>query len=146
MVKVIFVQNFDHHKVGEIKEIPDGYARNFLFKRGFAKKATEQEVSQTKAIIDKIKKEEEALASKVQKIADKLSSKVVEISEEVNEDGHLYGSVSNKEIAKVLSEMGFEIEPANILAEHIKELGTHTVKVKVGHGVETEITVEVKRK
>lgn len=147
MVRVIFLENIEDNKVGDIKEVADGYARNFLFKRNIAKIATEEEVKNLESKIVKLKKEEEEKVKKASDLAKKLEKETVVLAEEVNEEGHLYGSVTNREIAEKLTEMKYEIEPGDIeVLDPIKELGEYTVNVKVGHGVETTIKVKIERK
>lgn len=147
MVRVIFLENLEDYKVGEVKEVPDGYARNFLFKRGLAKLATEAEVKNVEEKLAKLQKEEQKKVAEAQAVADKLSKKPIVIQEEVNDEGNLYGTVSNREVADKLVELGYEIDPANIeIEEPIKGIGKHEVLVKVGHGVETMIEVQVERR
>jgi large subunit ribosomal protein L9 len=146
MVKVIFLENIEDNKVGDVKEVADGYARNFLFKKEIAKLATDDEVKNLETKIAKLKKEEETKVKDTEKIAERLKKEKIILTDEVNEDGHLYGSITNREVADKLQEMKYEIEPADIeITEQIKELGEFPINVKLGHGVETEITIKVDR-
>lgn len=146
MVRVIFLENVEDYKVGDVKEVADGYARNFLFKRGLAKLATQSELEALESSIAKMKKEEEKRVQEAQKIADKLIKEKVVISEEVNEEGHLYGAVTGKEIAEKLETMGYDIDGSMVdIEEPIKEVGEYDVVVKAGHGVETTIKIKVER-
>lgn len=145
-MKVIFLQNVEDYKVGEIKEVAEGYARNYLFKRGLAEVATENKVKELEGQLTALKKTEEENIKKVQNNAKKLEKLDIVMTEEVNEEGHLYGSVGAKEIAEKISELGFEIDGSDIVIEEpIKLLGEHKIVVKLGHGVETEITVKIER-
>jgi len=145
-MKVIFIENHEDRKVGDVHEVADGYARNFLLPRGIAKVATEEEIKNLEGKIKKLQAEEEKHVSESQKIADKIAAETLVIVEEVNEEGHLYGSVTPKEIAEVLAEKGYEIDGADIVMEEsIHELGEFPVIVRTGHGVETEIKVKVER-
>jgi large subunit ribosomal protein L9 len=145
-MKVIFLENIEDNKVGDVKEVADGYARNFLFPRGVAKMATDEEVKNLEGKIAKLKKEEEGKVKEAEKVAAKLAKLKLVLTEEVNEEGHLYGSVANKEVADKLTEAGFEVESAQIeIEEPIKALGEHKINVKVGHGVEQEIVITVER-
>jgi large subunit ribosomal protein L9 len=146
MVKVIFLENIEDNKVGEVKEVADGYARNFLLRRGVAKVATDEEVKNLEGKITKLKKEEEGKVKEAEELGKKLAKKKFVLKEEVNEEGHLYGSVGNKEISAKFEEAGFEIESAQIeIEEPIKTLGDHDILVKVGHGVEQKIVITVER-
>lgn len=146
MVKVIFLENVEDNKVGDVKEVADGYARNFLFRKGIAKLASEEEIKNLEGKIAKLKKEEEGKVKEAEKLGEKLAKHKFVLKEEVNEEGHLYGSVGNKEVAEKMTEAGFEIESGQIeIEEPIKELGTHEILVKVGHGVEQKVTITVER-
>lgn len=147
MVKVIFLENVEDYKVGDIKEVAPGYARNFLFKNNIAKLATEEEVKNLETKIKELQKDEEKRVQEAQKTADKLAKEPVVIKEEVNDEGHLYGSVGAKEIADRLEELGYEeIGGEDIeIEETIKSLGEYEVLVKVGHGVETPVKIKVER-
>lgn len=145
-MKVIFLQNVEDYKVGEVREVAEGYARNYLFRRGLAEVASEQKVKELEGQITKLKKAEEENVKKSQANADKLQKAKIVMAEEVNEDGHLYGSVGSKEIAEKITELGFEVDGADIVIEEpIKELGEHEITVKTGHGVETAVKVTIKR-
>jgi len=145
-MKVIFIENHEDRKVGDVHEVADGYARNFLLPRGIVKVATEEEIKNLEGKIKKLQAEEEKHVAESQKIADKIAAETLVIVEEVNEEGHLYGSVTPKEVAEVLAEKGYEIDGADIVMEEsIHELGEFPVIVRTGHGVETEIKVKVER-
>lgn len=147
MVKVIFLENINEHKVGDIKSIPDGYARNFLIPKGIAKLATDAEVKNIESQIKKLQSEEAKKVTEAEKVAEKMSQTKLTLSEEVNEDGHLYGAVTAKEISEHLKTKKFEIDPSEIVIEEpIKELGEYEITVKVGHGVEADLKIVVKRK
>ncbi len=146
-MKVIFLENLNEFKVGDIKNVPDGYARNFLIPRGIAEIATESKIKELETKIEKIKKDEEQRVSEANKLAERISGLKITLTEEVNEEGHLYGAITAKEISEALSKNGIEIEPANIIIEEpIKELGESEIVVKVGHGVESTLKISVKRK
>ncbi len=147
MVKVIFLENIEEHKVGDVKKVADGYARNFLIPRGIAKMATEAEVKNLESKIKKIKEEEKKKVEEAEKTATKIKSAKIKISEEVNEEGHLYGAVSAKEISAALEEKGLKVDASEIVIEEpIKELGEYEIIVKAGHGVETSLKIKIERK
>lgn len=144
MVKVIFLENIENNKVGDVKNVPEGYARNFLFRKNLAVLATEKELSKIEARLEKIRKEEEKKVKEVEDLAVKLASKKVKLEMEVGEEGRLFGSVTNRDVAEKLSEMGFGVDKANIeFPESIKTKGEHTAHIKLGHGVSTDITIDI---
>lgn len=146
-MKVIFIENHEDHKVGDVKDVADGYARNFLLKRGIAKIATKDEMEKLEGEIKKLQAEEEKHVAEAKKLAEKIASETLSISEEVNEEGHLYGAVTPKEIAEKLAEKGFEIDGSDIVMEEsIHSLGDFNAIVRTGHGVETELKIKVERK
>jgi large subunit ribosomal protein L9 len=146
-MKVIFIENHEDHKVGDVREVASGYARNFLLKRGIVKIATPEEIKKLEGELKKIQAAEEKNVAEAQKLAEKINAEAFTITEEVNEDGHLYGSVTPKEIAEKLAEKGFEIDGSDIVMEDsIHKLGEYIVTVRVGHGVETQLKITVNRK
>jgi large subunit ribosomal protein L9 len=132
--------------VAEIKDVADPYARNFLIPNNIAEIATEAKVKELEAKIVKIKKEEEKNVEEAKKIVDRLVAAKIVLKEEVNEEGHLYGAVTPKEIAEHLSEKGYEIDGADVVMEDsIKEIGEYEVIVRVGHGVETPLKIKIEK-
>lgn len=147
MVKVIFLENLEENKVGDIKNVADGYARNYLIPRGVVEIASDAKVKELESKMAKLKKEEAEKVEAAKKIADKVAKEKIVIEEEVNEDGHLYGAVTPKEIAEFLASKGYEIDGSDIVMEEsIHEPGEYEVEARVGHGVETSLKVVVKRK
>lgn len=144
-MRVILLQ--DVEKLGkkyDIKEVADGYARNFLIPKGLAKPATE-EALQWLAIQKEIetKRAEEDL-KKVQEIASAVDDQEIIIPVKVGEQDELFESITAQGIAEKLKELGFDIKKTQIaLSEPIKELGEFPVKIKFEHNLEAEIKVIV---
>ncbi len=147
MVKVIFLQNMGDNKIGDIVNVADGYARNYLLPKKIVELATDDKVKELESKMTKLKKEEEAKVEAAKKIATKLEKEKFELEEEVNDEGHLYGAVTPKEIAELLETKGYDIDGSNIVMEEsIKEPGNYEITTRVGHGVEATIKISVKRK
>ncbi len=132
-------------KRGEIVKVSDGYARNMLIPKGMAVEATQKNMNQLKkdqAQYEAKIAEEKAAA---QALAKKLESLKVNIKAKSGEDGKLFGSITNLEIAKELMEQhGIEIDKKKIvLPSPIKQKGTHVVEVKLYTEVPGKINVEV---
>ncbi|MFA5029241.1 MAG: 50S ribosomal protein L9 [Patescibacteria group bacterium] len=132
-------------EAGEVKEVADGYARNFLFSRRLAELATEENLKK----LEENNKHKAKLAEKdlllTEQLADRLNGTVVEIEEKANEVGKLYAAVSPSAIAKKLKELGLEIKKNQVtMPEPIKELGEHRALINLDHGLEVEITIIVK--
>ncbi len=136
------VKNFG--KKNEIKEVSDGYGRNFLIKQNLAKIASGSEVQiaekrrkhEEKNIEQEIKKEEELLK--------KITGLEVEITVKVGKKEELFESISAQKISEKIKEKGFEIEKDQIVIKQpLKELGEHDVCIKLKHTEETKIKVKV---
>lgn len=144
-MKVILQQDVKGHgKKGQMVEVSDGYARNFLLPRKLAVEATVDNVN-TMRMTDKANQEkrqkerEEAFA-----ISQRLKTVEVVLRAKGGGAGRLFGSVTNQEIAEAVKKQeGIELDKRKIvLDEQIKTVGVYTVKVKLGY----EITAELKLK
>ncbi|MER1955011.1 MAG: 50S ribosomal protein L9 [Desemzia incerta] len=147
-MKVIFLQDVKGKgKKGEVKEVPNGYASNFLFKKGLAKEATPSSVSELKGK----KKAEEKQEAEILKEAKELKAflekevNVIEIKSKAADDGRLFGSVTTKQIASAAkSQLNVELDKRKIeLNVPMRSLGTQTMDVKIHPEVVAEITVRV---
>ena len=145
-MKVIF--NTDvrgQGKKGEMKEVSDGYARNYLMPRGLASPATADAVNalklKEKAKAAQMAKEKAA----AEENAKRLSGVVVQISARAGQGGRLFGAVTSQEIAEALREQhGIDIEKNKIVqAEPIKGFGSYEVRAKLGYEVSGKINVLV---
>lgn len=133
-------------KKGEIVEVSDGYARNFILKRNKGVEANAKNLNDLKlkkANDDKLEKEQYEAAKE---LGAKIEAGKIEVSIKTGEGGKAFGSVSSKEIAaEVKSQMDLEIDKKKIvLKEAIKALGTFKVPVKLHPKVTAELTVNVK--
>ena len=144
-MKIVLLENID--KLGkkyEIKEVSDGYARNFLIPKGLAKLATAKNIKTAKIKKEKELKEAEEQLKKVQKIAAKIEGQEITIPLKTGEKGQLFESVTDQMIGKKLAEMGFEIKKSQIeMSKPIKKIGEYPVKINFEHGLEAEIKVIV---
>ena len=132
-------------KKGQVYEVADGYARNFLFPKKLAIEATEgnmQDISHKKAVEDrrKTKEKEDAIV-----LGNKLNALHIEVKTKTGEGGRLFGSVTSKEIAEVLKKQhGFEVDKRKLeLKEPIKALGSYEVPVKIHPDVTAKLQVHV---
>ena len=142
-MRVILLEDVENvGKKYEIKEVKDGYARNFLLPKGLAKKA-EKEALQWLANQKEIeaKRAEEDL-KKVQEIASAIDDQEVIIPVKVGEEDQLFESITSQKVSEKLKELGFDVKKIQIdLPEPIKELGEFPVKIKFEHNLEAEIKV-----
>ena len=132
-------------KAGEVKDVKDGYGKNFLIAKGFALHAT-QEVLENYKEEQRIKAEQEAKEiAQAEELAQKLNSTKLTIQHKVGANGHLIGSVTNKEISEALKEQfGIEIDKKAItLKDKIKLVGITEVDCKLGHAVHASLKVDI---
>lgn len=142
-MKVILIK--DVKEVGkqfDIKEVADGYARNFLLPNNLAKPATKevlQWVDMQKEVFEQ--KAEEEL-KKAQKLASDLDDLEVTIAAKAGEEGQLFEGVGPQKIAERLKEMGHDVKKNQIeLKDPIKELGEFSVRITLDHNLEAQIQV-----
>jgi large subunit ribosomal protein L9 len=135
----------DVEKLGkkfEVKEVKNGYARNFLIPQGLAKPATEEALKwlETQKEIEEKKAEEDL--KKIQEIASAIDDQELIIPVKLGEKDQLFESITAQKISEKLKELGFDVKKSQIeLSEPIKELGEHPVKIKFEHNLEAEIRV-----
>jgi large subunit ribosomal protein L9 len=130
---------------GDIKEVADGYARNFLFPQQLAMVASEENIARVKEEQVRQAKMAEQDLILTEKIAEQLGGLILEMEGKINENGRLYAAISQAMVAKKLKEKGFDVKKGQILlAESIKELGEYPVTINLDHGLEAEITLIVK--
>ncbi|HBG81539.1 TPA: 50S ribosomal protein L9 [candidate division CPR2 bacterium] len=142
-MKVIVLKSVDSLKPGDIKEVADGYARNFLIQKGFAKVATEENIKKLQGQIEEAKKEEEKKADALTKKAAKIKGIEVEIPVKAGDEDKIFGSVTSKDIAEALAKKDFDVDKHNIIMEPIKKLGVYDVEIKFGNGVTATVKVNV---
>lgn len=131
-------------KMGDIVNVADGYARNYLLPKGLGLLTTPRNVKELehlkRVVEDKIKKEKR----QVEDAAQKISAITLTIPVQVGEEGKLFGSVTARDIADAILAQGIKIDRHNIILEKpIKELGSIYVPVKMGLDITVQIKVEV---
>lgn len=145
-MKVLLLQDVKPQgKKGDIVEVNDGYARNFLIRRGLAKEATASVINETnqRRAADEKRRKEELEAAK--QAASKLEGTTVEIAIRCGENGKPFGAVTGKEIAEKLTQMGYDIDKKKVvLKDAIKMVGNYHVELKLYAGVTTKVIVAVK--
>lgn len=131
-------------KAGDVANVSDGYARNMLIPRGLAVEATAQNIKQ-------LEKKKEAMAKKFAEdkaaaleLKKKLEEVTVEVRTKAGKDGKVFGSVTSKDIADALNQMGFDIDKKNIqLDSPIKATGMTDVNVKLFTEISGKVKVNV---
>lgn len=135
-------------KRGDICDVADGYARNYLLPKSLALVATDGAVSQAKAMRRARDLKDAADKASAQTIASALVSKTIELKSKAGSEGRLFGSVTTAEIAAaVLEQTGAALDKRQIhLNEPIKRIGIHSVSVRLHSDVVFPISVEVSSK
>jgi large subunit ribosomal protein L9 len=132
-------------KIGEIKEVKDGYGKNFLIAKGFAKHATQEVLDQHKA--EEAQKAAD-LANEIatlKEMAKKLDKAEIIITKKLGQNGHLFGAVTKDEVAHALLEQhNVDIDKKHITDKTaIKTVGEHDLDLKLGHGIHATLHVDV---
>ena len=144
-MKIILKEDFENlGKVGEVVEVKDGFARNYLIPKQVALQATQQNLK----IIDQEKARNKIKLSKDKRDAELLAEQLKEVSltanVQVGEEDKLFGAVTSQNISELLSSKGFEIDKRKIqLEEPLKALGVFEVPIKLHTEVEAKIKVWV---
>ena len=132
-------------KKGEVKEVKDGYGKNFLIGKGFARAATPEILAQHAQdeliVAENLEKEVNLL----KEIAAKLDKAEIIITKKLGQNGHLFGSVTKEEVATALKDQhGIEIDKKHINEKTaIKTVGEHNLDFKLGHGLHATLHVDV---
>ena len=144
-MKVILLKDIE--KLGrkyEVKEVKDGFARNFLIPKKLAKIATRENLRWLEDIKKSLQKKAEEELKKVQKLASELDGKELLIELKKGKKGQLFQSINRRFISEELKKIGFYIKKDQILLEEdIKEEGEFPVKIKLPHNLEVEIKLIV---
>ncbi|MBE3552351.1 MAG: 50S ribosomal protein L9 [Kyrpidia tusciae] len=144
-MKVIFLQDIKGQgNAGDVKDVSEGYARNYLLPRKLAVEATEANLRALQTRVEHRQAQEAERLRQAKETADKLSGLVVEITAKSGENGRLFGAVTGKQIAEALAAQGLKVDKRKIeLEEPIRHPGTVTVQVRLHPEVTVDIRVRV---
>ncbi len=130
-------------RTDEIKEVAEGYARNFLFPRHLA-------IQVSPKILEAValRQRQKAKAAKrdlyeSEQLAGKIDGLEIELKEKANKENVLYAAVTAQKVATALAERGFKVDKTQIIMNPIKEIGEYPARIKFRHGLEAEIRVLV---
>ena len=140
-MKVIFLKNVKGvANEGDVKDVKEGYAKNFLFKQKLALEATPANMKAHEEKLESLKEQEKLKVAE----AEKLKTTKIEFSLKAGETGRLYGAVTSQEISDALAKIGLPVDKKLFdMKEPIKEAGTHTVKVNIYKEVKSQLTVVI---
>lgn len=144
-MKVILLQDVKGKgKKGQMIEVSDGYARNYMLPRKMAMEATADAIN-TMRMNDKAAAEKAAREkAEAMEIAKKLKTMTLVVTAKGGGAGRLFGSVTNQEIADALAKQGIKLDKRKIvIADPIKNVGTYTVTCKLGYEISAPLTVKI---
>ena len=132
-------------KKGDLVKVADGYARNFLFKKGLAMEASPQAINEKKAKDESLKFHQAQDLERAKQLATEMKEKSVLLTAKAGSGGRSFGSVTSKEISEaVKSQLGYDIDKRKIILDtDIKAFGTYEFEVKLYTGVTTKMKVQV---
>jgi len=131
-------------KMGQIVDVADGYARNYLVPKGLVVEANTKNIRslehEKKIIQEKAKK----LKDSAQDFSVRISSMTLTIKAKAGEEGKLFGSVTTMDIAEALKNEGLEVDKKKILLEEpIRRIGSYSVNIKIHHEISAQLNVQV---
>ena len=128
---------------GDVVNVKDGYARNFLLPRKMALPVTagnKRQIELEKERAQKLRAKELADAEGLKA---KLEAVALTVAKKVGENGHLFGSVTNGDVADLLKTKGFTVDRHAITVPHVKELGSYPVEIRLYAGVHAKLNLDV---
>ncbi len=145
-MKVILTQDVKNlGKEGDIKDVSDGYARNYLIPRGLVVEATTANLKEKEDQASRLQKQKDREKTQAQALYDRLNGKSITITARSGGGDKLFGAVTSKEIADALNQQfKVKLDKKKVdLGEPIKHLGEYPVKIKIYPQIQAEITVRV---
>ncbi|MGJ0288772.1 50S ribosomal protein L9 [Aliarcobacter cryaerophilus] len=132
-------------KAGEIKEVADGYGKNFLIGKGLALQATNEVIAKHNAEQKKLALKEEEEIKVAKELAEKINSTKLTIRHKVGANGQLIGSVTNKEISEELEkQFSIMVDKKSIVVDNkLKTIGIYEVSCKLGHSVNATLKIDI---
>ena len=146
-MKVILQKDVkDVGKVGDLVNVSEGFARNFLFPRKMASEATEKRVKEWEHLKRVAEVKKKKVVAERQAVLAKINGVSVKFKMAAAESDKIFGSVTTSDLSKELEKMGHNVDRRDIhLEEQIKVLGNHKATIKMGEGLEASIQIVVER-
>lgn len=144
-MEVIFIKDLKNQgKKGQVKNVKDGYAENYLIKNGYAVKKTKENLLKLNQEQTKKAKEDAANKEEAKILKEKLSKVTLEFKVKTGEGDRVFGSISIKQIKDELAKQGYKIEKSAIeLTSNISSLGFHNVNINLYPEISAQIKVHV---
>lgn len=145
-MQVIFLKDLKGQgKKGEIKEVADGYAMNFLIKKGYAVKKTETSLNKLNIEKENNRLLDEKLTKEAKELAKKLEKVTITFSAKSGASDKMFGSISNKQIKEELEKKGYSFDKKQITSENINSFGFHNVEINLYKNINCTVRVEVRK-
>lgn len=143
-MEILLIENIPNLGVrGDVVNVKDGYARNFLLPRKKALPVTAGNKRQIELEKERNLKLRAKELADAQALKEKLEAVSLTVAKKVGENGHLFGSVTNADVAELLKAKDFEIEKQTISLPHVKDVGTFTVDIRLFSGVHAKVSLAV---
>ena len=144
-MKIILLQTYEYlGKVGEIVNVKQGFARNYLIPNKIASLATAQNIKALEVFLKAQETKEAKNRVNLEALSKKLNSLTLKFEVQVGEDEKLFGSVTSQMISDELANQGYTIDKKEIqLDDSIKELGNYKIEINLGYELDTKIKVKV---
>lgn len=143
-MKVVLLKDVKNKgKKGDIINVNDGYAQNYLIPNGIAVVGNSSSINEANQAKQASAYKEEQNIKNAKELAEKLKDLTVTIKVKSGANGKIFGSVTNKEVSDALSNLKFDIDKKKIELDNIKSLGVYTAKIKLYTGISTSIKVNV---
>lgn len=144
-MKVIFIKDLKKQaKKGDIKEVKDGYANNFLIKNGYAVQVTEKNMENVKKENEAKKQEEQRLKEEATKVKKEMEKITLVFKVKTGDKDRVFGSISPKQIKEELLKKGYKVEKTQIeLNTSLQSLGFHKVTITLYKEVKAELKVQL---
>ncbi|MBI2635646.1 MAG: 50S ribosomal protein L9 [Parcubacteria group bacterium] len=141
-MKIVLLQDVDGlGKKGDIKNVSDGYGRNFLLRKGLAEILTPEIENRIKLGKEKQEKDAVKLKSQTAILKENIEKLKLVIKTKIGKTGQAFGSITPVKIAAELEKQGIGLQKEQILSSPVKTLGEHKIKIKLPQGIEAELTI-----
>jgi large subunit ribosomal protein L9 len=144
-MRVLLTKDVPHlGKAGEVVDVADGYGRNYLLPKKLGVKATKAAMRMADQYRKKAELADQQLISEAQDTVERLGGVEISITATADENGHLYGSVTEKDIVDELAKAGIEVDRRHVeMEQHLKTLGEHKVTVRMHADIKGEVLVRI---
>lgn len=145
-MKVILIKDVKKLGVaGDVKEVSDGYARNFLIPKGFVQVATQEATLKAQQLRKERDQQEKEKMDALKKVATELEGKRFTIKAK-EKDGKLFGSISAKDVVAEIQKVASDVEESMLVMNSpIKEIGENELELKLGHEISAKVVVSVEK-